>query len=634
MQKKHSHVSLFTILLVLPFMVISCCKKEYPAYRAFIPVKELRLAPGADSYIPIKIEIPRKSHIYGNPKGPGTGKATEVFLKKNSHVSPGKARFLKAEKYTAPGEKEFVWAYHGETTLFLPITVKKSAPEKTISLQVTIDALLCDESTCLPRMDTLKLPLHIDKKAKGNGHDAATNSLFARATSSDERKFSTSPPAPKLDEKTARLYDETGFAPRHHEDADISGLLQAIIFGLIAGFILNFMPCVLPVVSLKVMSFVKNAGSEKRALIIQGLLFSAGILVSFTLLAVLAAFFGYSWGGLFQHEAFLIFMTALVFVLALSLFHVFTINIPSFAGKAAAEKGNPYSDAFTKGLLATLLATPCSGPFLGGTLAWALTQPPAVIFVIFISVGIGMALPYLLISFFPALLRFVPKPGNWMTTFEAVMGFLLFFTVIYLLAIMKAATVLPAVTFLAFLALGFWQFGKYGALFQPKKKRVLSLVFLLLIGTGGYGLSFHYFFRGEVKALTQPENFSVERLYENRKAGRVSMVKFTADWCPNCRMVESLALETEKVAAALEKNSVDFMTADITAKHPPAEELMRRLGSRSIPFLAIFPAGKDFKRPLCLRDIYSEEEVLSALKKAMAESGGEKTKMQFQFRVQ
>jgi len=627
--------ALFLTILALLLTFNSCSPKGHTEYRASLIPKEMNLAPGTKSFIALHIEIPTDGHIYGNPKGPGTGKATEILIKKNPFLTSGKPRFLTPEKYTAPGEKKHVWVYKNETTIFLPLAVSKKAPPGKINLQVDIDVLLCDESTCIPKGESLILPLAIKKGAPGNGHSTAMNRLFEQAAGGKTAKtVKTSPQKNTLSTDVAERYTDSQFQARYPETSGVSGILQAILFGLLAGFILNFMPCVLPVVSLKIMSFIKNAGESRREVVRQGLLFSAGILVSFGFLAVLAAYFGYSWGGLFQHELFLVFMTALVFVLALSLFHVFTINMPSFAGKASESQQNRYSDAFMKGLLATLLATPCSGPFLGGTLAWALTQPPVVIFVIFISVGIGMAFPYLVLSFFPGLMRFVPKPGEWMTAFETIMGFLLIFTAIYLMTIMQAPLVLPMVLFLAFLTVGFWQFGKYGAIFQTKKKRIISLALLLLIGTGGYGISFHYFFGKEVKAEISTSDFSARRLFSNRDAGRISVVKFTADWCPNCRMVEALALETKDVAAALKKYNADFLTADITISSPEAENLMHLLGSRSIPFLAVFPAGSNFNRPWCLRDIYSEEEVLTALKKAAGETLQKIKKVEFKFQIQ
>jgi thiol:disulfide interchange protein DsbD len=405
------------------------------------------------------------------------------------------------------------------------------------------------------------------------------------------------------------------FSPRYIESG-VTGIVQAVLFGIIAGFLLNLMPCVLPVVSLKVMSFVKHADKKRKELVFLGVFFSLGILTSFAVLASLAAFFGYKWGGLFQHRLFLVSMTGIVFALALSLFGVFSINAPAFAGKALKEKENYYLDAYVKGLLATLLATPCSGPFLGGTLAWTLSQRPAVIFIVFMCIGFGMALPYIILTINPKFLKYIPKPGEWIKTFEQIMAFLLIFTVIYLLGIFDTSSLLPMIAFIGFLAVGFWQYGRYGAIYQSIATRTVSSIILILIIITGYFVSFHYLYSEKKITNISAHDFSVQRLLENKDTGRISVIEFTAGWCPNCRLVEKITLHTDKITTALRDSSIDFMVADITGSNPAAEKLMLLFRSQSIPLLAIVPPGESFNRPVILRDIYSEHDVLKAIEMA------------------
>ena len=600
--------------LVFSTIFYSCGEAGYSKYDVY-PVKtKIQDFAEKENYIVIKAEIPNGSHIYGNPKGPGTGKPTVVTIDKTEGVKFSVAKYEKGEKYISPGEKDFVWAYKNKTYIFIPFTITNSKI-KNFKTKVYVESLLCTDSTCMPKNYEFEISINtVSDSSKVTQYDIQIQNRYSKLSGNEKVAVSTVNNPIKQKETTKEFFKNEDFKPEYLEESNISGLLQAILFGLLAGFILNFMPCVLPVVSLKVMSFVKHADKDKKVLFKLGLLFALGIIVSFAALATLAAFFGYNWGGLFQHRLFIIIMGAIIFALALSMFEVFTINIPSFAGKAAHERTNHYSDAFMKGLLATLLATPCSGPFLGGTLAWALSQPPHIIFIIFMSVGIGMALPYIILTINPKFVRFVPKPGNWMTSFENIMGFLLIFTVIYLIAILDDASVKPMVTFLAFIALAFWQYGKYGAVFQTTKKRIISTFVLIALVVGGYMISFNYMYQTTTVNAIESSAFSVEKLYENKNSGKISIVKFTADWCPNCTLVEKMALYTPKVKSAIENGNVDFMTADITKTHPSAEKLLKLLGSRSIPFLAVIPAGKDFNKPLCLRDIYSEEDVLKALK--------------------
>ena len=621
-------------LIITSILLTISCSGGYPEeYSASVEPGTVYASPGSRGFFAVQIRIPRDSHIYGNPKGPGTGKPTEIKAGPSKILNFEAARFLPAKQYRAPGDTGFVNIYEKHTAVFLPFTVAKNAPAGEYNVPVELEVLLCSSDACIPKDQSLSARVIISGNTPAIAHTEDLLELFRKSRPATGEKG----PAP--DSTTGTTADKTSFLkdisfnPRYIESSGVAGLLQAIIFGLLAGFILNFMPCVLPVVSLKIMNFVQHAGENRKVLLKLGSVFALGIMTAFTFLAALAAFFGYSWGGLFQHSIFLIIMTTLVFVLAMAMFEVFSLNAPSFAGRAARERSNIYSDAFFKGLLATLLATPCSGPFLGGTLAWALTRSPAVIFIIFMSVGAGMALPYLLLSAFPGLIKKIPGPGEWMRTFEEIMAFLLVFTVIYLLSVFPGELTMPMVTFLAFTAVAFRQYGIYGAIHRKKMQRIISTAALLLIMAGGYFLSFNFFYHSGGTASLPETPFSLERLERNRKNDTVSMIRFTADWCPNCRLVEATSLETEKVTAAVREGGIDFMTADITRPFPEAEALMHSLGSRSIPFLALMPAGKDFERPVCLRDIYSEESVLKAMETASGKKGGEDTPARYLFEI-
>ena len=606
--------SFFLITLVM--FTLSCTGKKNTEYRAYPDPASLSLHAGDSSFITINVEIPDSGHIYGNPKGPGTGKATQLRAAPHPLFSFEKARFPRAQKYIYPGEKDFVWIHRGLTEIYLPFQVKRKAGVGIYEIKIELESLLCTESSCIPKNYTFNYPVKVvasnePATVMDNGKISRFRSSHTQGAAQSGEITGTSA-VPNTDNAS---FKNITFTTRCLEGRDVSGLIKAVLLGLLAGFILNFMPCVLPVVSLKVMSFVRHAGSGRKELFKMGLLFSLGILTSFALLAGLAAFFGYGWGELFQNRTFLVIMAGTVFALGLSMFGVFTLTAPTIVGAAAGDKKNRHLDAYVKGLLATLLATPCSGPFLGGTLAWALLQPPHVIFIIFMSIGLGMALPYLLLTLNPALLKFVPKPGEWLKTFEQAMAFLLIFTAIYLLSILDDSSRMPAVTFLGFVALGFWQFGKYGSIIEPLKKRIISAAVLALIIFCGYLFSFHYLYK-EGSSDYEKNPFSAERIFVNRDRGVLSMVKFTADWCPNCRLVEKTALERPSVTGAIINNSIDFMTADITRDNPPAKELMNLLGVRSIPALALIPPGKSFVRPVCLRDIYSEKDVLRAIEMA------------------
>ena len=623
------------LLVVITIMLYSCSRNEYREMKVYPVQKETAAALGSESFIALQVELPERSHIYGNPKGPGIGKPTEVAVEAPKGIIFSGARFLEPQKYYFPGEKEYTWGYEHETRIFLPFRVSGDAVPGVSDVGVVFDSLLCTDpakgqgsSYCVPKIFRFKCQVRVlPEGSAGTVYSRVILDEYRASSAAGKDATAEKVQAVIPDDTTSALPDELSFSPRFFEKG-ISGLLQAIIFGIIAGMLLNFMPCVLPVVSLKVMGFIQHAGKSRRELFLLGIVFSLGILASFAVLAALAAFFGYKWGGLFQHRLFLVVMTGVVFALSLSLFGVYTITVPSFAGKAVSGKAHPYGDAFMKGLFATLLATPCSGPFLGGTLAWTLSQSPGIIFLVFLCIGFGMSLPYIILTINPKLLKFIPKPGEWLVTFEKVMAFFLVFTVIYLVGILDEASAVPMITLLGFIALGFWQYGRYGSVTQTAVTRILSTIALVGMLVGGYFISFEYLYREKKVAAITKNDFSAGRLIANRDSGKISVIEFTADWCPNCRLVEKVTLQSEKVAGALNDPAVDFMVADITGKNPDAERMMRLFKSQAIPLLAIVPPGNDFSRPIILRDIYSERDVMKALN--TARTGNEKKDFRYQ----
>ncbi len=575
--------------------------------------KQTAITVGSSGYFILKLTIPRNSYIYGNPKGPGIGKPTTVHVAPVAGFTFHPARFLPARRYTATGEKDFVWIYENATSILIPFDVDPEVKPSPHSIKIMIEALLCTHGACMPQM--MEIPHEIKVLSPGPATVKFSADIQSRYTisSSDGQDSRTVGTPPADSDKDPRFV--TRFTPRYVAEGNVSGIIQAVLFGIIAGLILNFMPCVLPVVSLKLMGFVRHAGEQRGTLIKLGLLFSFGILTSFAVLAALGSFLGYNWGELFQKRLFLVGMIAVIFAMGLSLLGVFTLGVPSFASRASREIGNPFVDSYVKGILATLLATPCSGPFLGGTLAFAFTQPPPVIFAIFMSIGVGMALPYFMLAAAPGLIRFVPGPGDWMIVFEQIMGFLLLGTTVYLVGILNIDTVMPALWFLLLLAIGLWQYGRFGNIARSARTRAVSVAALVLIVATGYWLSFEAFEGGDKHVVVASQtDFSMEALEANRDAGRISIVKFTADWCPNCVLVEKTSLYTPDVVARINEDSITLFTADLTRENSAAQDLLRALGSRSIPFLAVFPPGKHFNEPVCLRDLYSKKNVLDAIR--------------------
>ena len=551
-------------------------------------------------WLPIRIAIPDGAYVYGNPKGPGTGKALEIEISAPSEVSFLKPRISPFEVYH-PQNDNFVNVYRKSLTIFLPVTVSK---EGTFHATASISGLMCTDRACTPFALQKTMTLVASDKPAGSllmSVPTGTIEFGALPGSSVELPAKTgSSPVPDIT-----------FTPRFLSSS-VHGILSALLFGFLAGILLNIMPCVLPVLALKIAGVVKNAHDRKRT-VEGGLLYAAGIMSFFLLISVLVIFAGYRWGSFFQSSSFLIIVILVLFSFALSLLGVFTLQMPSFTAKAVSRKRTFLLDSFTKGFLAALLATPCSGPFLGSVLAWSLTRSGAEKAAVFLSIGFGLSFPYLFVTIFPSLVRFIPKPGKWTIVFEKIMGTLLIVSAVYFTLILNRTYYLPVAAMVFIATVGLWQYGRFGSPIRAAVIRRSSLVLLILF------LAAAVFIPLNVKPAALPPRsvpFSVEAVHDVSSAGRISVVVFTADWCPNCKLVEKTVLESERIEELVREKNITVFYADITGKGTNGEDLLTRLGGTAVPFLAVFPAGEKFTSPICLRDIYTVNDFEEAVRAA------------------
>jgi thiol:disulfide interchange protein DsbD len=390
------------------------------------------------------------------------------------------------------------------------------------------------------------------------------------------------------------------------------------LLAFVGGVILNIMPCVLPVISLKILGFVQQAHDDRRRIFRMGLAYAAGIMVSFAFLAVLMVTAGLAWGGLMQRPSFLIGLIAVVFAFGLSLLGVFEFQLPgaatSAAGSAAAREG--YGGAFLSGILATALATPCVAPFLGTALGLLVQMPwwlsgPGVM-----TVGLGLAVPYVLLTAFPGWLRFVPKPGQWMVVFKQITGFILVLVVLWLLYILARIVeqdrLLATLGLLVAVALACWLLGKINLTASPRRAVTIWATALLLLAGGGW-TSFRVF---------GPENRSIpwqdwepgvaERLAAD---GYTVYVDYTADWCLTCQWNKSVVLHTRDVAAEFRQLGVYPVKADFTSRNDVMQGELQGHGRNGVPTNVILPAGQP-DQPVVLPELLRAKTVLDALRAA------------------
>lgn len=430
--------------------------------------------------------------------------------------------------------------------------------------------------------------------------------------------------------------------PRTDENKPKASLVYMLGLAFMAGFILNFMPCVLPVIGLKVLSFVEQAGHDRKKILELNVWYSLGMLSVFWVLAALAS----GWGQHFSSATFTIVVTSIVFVMALSFLGVWEIPIPGFAGSGGAQKlasKEGFSGAYFKGIITTVLATPCSGPGLAAAVAFALDQSRPVAFAIFTAMGLGMASPYLLIGFQPKLLRFLPKPGDWMDTFKQIMGFVLLGTVVWLMNPLSFSRLLPTITFLFGLWAACWWIGRvpvYAEFGQKAKAWAGATVWAVAIGWFSFAQLvpvFEYrvqrFVEGEIaKIPTGPnapaapkhvatdalnwQHLSIPQLQTAFANKQTVLIDFTADWCATCKLLKSLYLDRPETKRLVDDLGVVTFEADMT--NPPQElnDLLRKLNpSGGVPVIAIFPA-EDPSRPIVFADGYTQTQIFDALRQA------------------
>jgi thiol:disulfide interchange protein len=347
-------------------------------------------------------------------------------------------------------------------------------------------------------------------------------------------------------------------------------LTLALLFAFIGGLILNLMPCVLPVLSLKILSLVKHAGDDQNKLWVQGLVFTAGVVSSFLalaglLIALRLAGGQIGWGFQFQSQPFLIFLSVLFFTLALNLLGVYEITLPF---QLQIKKKSGLISTFFNGVLATITATPCTAPFMGTALGFGLSQPPIISLLIFAFLGLGMAFPFLLLTLFPSLLGFLPKPGPWMVHFKRFLGVLLLGTVFWLV----------------------WVLGTQMGLIKDSPAALSS-------------------------SKIAWQSYSSELVQNLRLQGKIVFIDFTAKWCLSCQVNERVALYNAKVIEKIKELDVAMVKADWTNQDPAITQALASYGKNSIPLYVLY--GKHSDRPLILPEIITPTIVLDALDKTV-----------------
>lgn len=540
------------------------------------------VAPGQPFRAAVRLDHAPEWHTYGKVLPPDVvGKPTTLWWELPEGWS--------VEELPWPATRE-VPSTDGKTTVgydgvvYLPVKITPAGqPGGTAQVMVTVDALACDPKTCKPVRLEARARLQVAAEPEV---DAARAQLFTAQ--------------PGLEAKTDSA---TGGA---EEKRSFGFYLFAAFVG---GLILNIMPCVFPVLGIKIMSVVRQAGEDKTQVLLHGLAYTAGILLCFMLLGGVVVSLGKSWGFQLQSPGFIYSLAAFFLVFGLNMAGVFEIGASAVGVGAELQARQGLSGSFFTGLLAVVVATPCSAPFLGTALAFAVSLAVGPALLMFAMIGLGLAAPFLLLSLLPGLVAALPRPGAWMESFKQGMSFLLFGTVLYMLWVLTGMVEGLPLLFgffgLVLVAAACWIYGRWCPPHRKSGVRLTAgIVALALLAAGlssGWPRPEHHW-----------EEWSPERVSELRKQGVPVYVDFTAKWCFTCQ-VNKRVYKSREIRNQITAKNIALLRADWTNEDPLITDALAALGKAAVPVNVLYVPGRE--EPVILDELLTESGVLEAFGK-------------------
>ena len=413
------------------------------------------------------------------------------------------------------------------------------------------------------------------------------------------------------------------------------GLAAAVFFAFVGGLLLNLMPCVFPVLSVKVLGFLEHSNGDSRRGLRHGLVFGVGVLATFLLLAgslmaLRAGGAGLGWGFQLQSPTVVALLALVMFALALNLSGVFEIGM-ALTRLGGVGAGRSYTDSALTGALAVVVATPCTAPFMGAALGYALVQPPAAGLLVFTSLAVGLALPYVVLSASPGLLRYLPRPGAWLETLKQLLAFPLYATVVWLLWVFGQQANIDALAVLllglTLFALGAWSWNR-AALGRGRWLRVLAVVAMtgaLAVAASAAGASASDAATAGATASDATkssaptsvtwEKYSPARVNELRTQGHPVLVDFTAAWCLSCQVNERVALRSDAVRRVFLERNVALLRADWTSRDAGIAAVLASFGRSGVPLYVLYPAAES-RAPELLPSVLTPGMVVRAVERA------------------
>lgn len=468
-------------------------------------------------------------------------------------------------------------------TVYLPARVTPNGQVgDSVQISVKVDALACDPKNCMPAKPEASLTFSLTEETVP---DAAMLVVFGPRENEAEEAASVN-------------------AASNPDGKSFAGFL---LFAFIGGLILNIMPCVFPVLGIKIMSVVQQAGTDKRMVLLHGLAYTLGVLICFWALGALVISLGKAWGFQLQSPGFVFGLCAFFLIFGLNMAGVFEIGASAVGVGANLQSKHGLSGSFFSGLLATIVATPCSAPFLGSALGYTVTLPAFQAMLMFSMIGLGLASPFLVLSMMPKLVSALPRPGAWMESFKQGMSFLLFGTVAFLAWVLTGMVQGQPMLFTLFglviIALGCWIYGRWSLPHKPARTRTVAMV-LTVLSIGG-GLAF-----GWPQIEKKWEAWSPELVAELRAEGKPVYIDFTAQWCFTCQ-VNKRVYQDEDLMKLIAEKKVVLLKADWTNEDPRITKALSALGKAAVPVNVLYVPGKD--EPIILPELLTVDNVSAVM---------------------
>ena len=497
--------------------------------------------------------------------------------------------------------------YEGSFAVFLPLSISANAPIGRVEIPLIVSFQACDDKGCSAPADVeLLVSFEITATSAASGPSTAfanfDPSVYGRIRAGD---------AP------SETIDFNLFSWTFSIDPSGSGFLLLLLIAALGGMLLNFTPCVLPIIPLKIMGLAQAAQGSRAKCFFLGCVMSLGVIAFWMALGVLMATVkGFtSANQLFQEPLFTIGVGVVIAVMAVGMAGLFSVQLPDWV-YMFETKHDSYFGSFNFGIMTAVLSTPCTAPLMGTAVAWATTQGPDTILTVFATVGTGMALPYLVLSAFPHLVDSMPRTGPASDLIKQVMGLLLlaaaaFFIGAGLAGVMVTAPEPPNrmywwVVALLGVAAGAWMFVRTISITKKMSRRIVFCG----VGAGIFAISALIGISQTAEGPIDWTYYTPDRLADAQKDGKVVVVDFTAEWCANCKTFEALVLNLPSVAKELNADDVAAIKVDLTGKNPDGNALLKASNRVTIPLLLVY--GRDGSLILNASD-YTPQQVLDAI---------------------